>query len=602
MRLLRIEDDEGFSLVEHFGNSIPPYAILSHTWGEDHEEVTFRDLMGATGKSKAGYRKLIFGRKQAAIDNLRHFWIDTCCIDKSSSAELSEAINSMYAWYRGSTVCYAYLWDVVDKMSHGTEDSDQDFRQDLNPISFRSATNARENVYNLGNWTKSRWFSRGWTLQELIAPKVVEFYSREWGLIGTKIAQSECISRRTAIPERILHGDILHSCSVAQRMSWASQRDTKREEDKAYCLLGIFGMNMPLIYGEGKQSFLRLQLAILDQEEDYSILAWSCMGDFDDSMTGLLASSPADFSRKAHLDTRTIPQIPKEWQDEFAASGFFRKWMPQHHSPAISIVPYYSHLLDTNYDSLQSYVPSRAGSGTGEKLPDCLSIKTPRIPVRATSRGLQASLPVKTSVNSETPSIAWIYCLYQGRLLCILLQRASAATVFARHLPVCLVTVDARFLKDFEMNEIYCHASGPVIPIGGMVGSLHAFHVALAELGRNEEAAELHRIQNGSSDNEKKIDKIRELVGELRHINSSNIIVQSRIDIGWVDKLKIYIETRTASSWNWAPLNPPRRPCTENLWHVEWRCVSCLLSVRWHIVSCSNLILDMRRRKMETIS
>jgi hypothetical protein len=577
---LRLEDDGGFSLVEFFGRDIPPYAILSHTWGTDHEEVTFRDLTESKGKSKAGYRKLIFCRKQAADDGLQYFWVDTCCIDKSSSAELSEAINSMFDWYRGSSVCYAYLWDVVDEAWYGEEDTDRQDRECLNSILSRPMTKAKQCVYGFGDWENSRWFSRGWTLQELIAPKVVKFYSREWGIIGTKAALSNRISRITEIPERILDGESLQSCSVAQRMSWASGRETKREEDKAYCLLGIFGINIPLIYGEGKKSFLRLQLGILDQEEDYSILAWSCTGDYGDSLTGLLASSPADFPINTQSETRQMPQYSKRWRYEPVKSGCFRRWMPQHRMPAVSMVPYYNYLLDTNYDSLQSYVPSRAGARTVEKLPNCLLVKTPREPVRVTSRGLHVSLPVKTSVDSESPSIAWIYCLYQGRLLCILLQQTNDSTVFARHSPTSLVTVDARFLEEFKMKEIYCHTSGPITPVEGISGSLHPFHIALAKLGKAEEAAELGRIRAESSESGRNIDRIQVLMSELRHINPSNIIVQTRINTGCLDRLKIYIENPTASSWNWAPLNPPRRPCTGHLWHVEWSCVSCPLSVQ----------------------
>lgn len=151
MRLLRVEDDGGFGLDEYFGEDIPQYAILSHTWGASDEEVTFRDLKEGTGKSKAGYRKLTFCAKQAAKDKLRYFWVDTCCIDKSSSAELSEAINSMFAWYHDSFVCYAYLWDVVDETSCGGEDADQICRDDLNFVRYRPPENASEEVYNLGD-------------------------------------------------------------------------------------------------------------------------------------------------------------------------------------------------------------------------------------------------------------------------------------------------------------------------------------------------------------------------------------------------------------------------------------------------------------------
>jgi hypothetical protein len=112
MRLLRFEDNGEFSLVEHFGSSIPQYAILSHTWGADHEEVTFKDITEGTGKNKSGYRKLTFCGERATKDGLWWFWVDTCCIDKSSSSELSEAINSMFRWYHNAAKCYVYLSDV----------------------------------------------------------------------------------------------------------------------------------------------------------------------------------------------------------------------------------------------------------------------------------------------------------------------------------------------------------------------------------------------------------------------------------------------------------------------------------------------------------
>ena len=143
MRLLQIEEGN-FSLVERTGNSIPPYAILSHNWGADKDEVTFRDLVDGTGGTKVGYNKIRFCAKQAAKDDLDYFWVDTCCIDKSSSAELSEAINSMFRWYHEATRCYVYLSDVsvVDSISSGP------FPQQTQNPAFRH----------------SRWFNRGWTL------------------------------------------------------------------------------------------------------------------------------------------------------------------------------------------------------------------------------------------------------------------------------------------------------------------------------------------------------------------------------------------------------------------------------------------------------
>jgi len=156
MRLVECKDQRDFSLVEHIDN-IPRYAILSHTWAADSDEVTFKDLMEGTGKNKAGYDKIRFCAKQAASDSLQYFWVDTCCIDKSSSAELTEAINSMFRWYRNATKCYVYLSDVPAR-EHDASDHNS-------PLTWEVSL------------MRSRWFTRGWTLQELIAPASVSVVS-----------------------------------------------------------------------------------------------------------------------------------------------------------------------------------------------------------------------------------------------------------------------------------------------------------------------------------------------------------------------------------------------------------------------------------------
>jgi len=244
MRLLRLEDDGEFSLVEYFGKNIPQYAILSHTWGADDEEVTFRDLTEGMGKNKAGYRKLTFCGKQAVKDRLQFFWVDTCCIDKSSSAELSEAINSMFRWYHDAAKCYVYLSDV--SVGNSTE-------SDLPPQAWKEA------------FQRSKWFTRGWTLQELLAPTFVEFFSIEGERLGSRISLLEEIHNITGIPFRALQGSSLSHFSIEERMSWARRRQTKREEDAAYSLLGICEVSLPLIYGEGwDRAFIRLQKEIKD--------------------------------------------------------------------------------------------------------------------------------------------------------------------------------------------------------------------------------------------------------------------------------------------------------------------------------------------------
>ncbi|KAK4105532.1 HET-domain-containing protein [Parathielavia hyrcaniae] len=243
MRLLNVDT---FKLEEFFYVTPPPYAILSHTWGSDSEEVSYRDVQdGKLDSLSARPFKVRDCCNQAKSDGYRYVWIDTCCIDKTNSVELQEAINSMYRWYRNAAICYAYLSDVAYLVR--------------SPSSLSS----------------SRWFQRGWTLQELLAPLDLRFYDHGWCCMGTKGDMFDTIERITGIPTSFLLGMTeLHHASVAQRMSWAAKRVTKREEDMAYCLLGIFGVSMPMIYGEGDKAFRRLQEQIMKDLGDDSIFAW----------------------------------------------------------------------------------------------------------------------------------------------------------------------------------------------------------------------------------------------------------------------------------------------------------------------------------------
>ena len=235
MRLIKIEGDGNLSLVEQDDNDIHHYAILSHTWGADGEEVTFKDFTEGTGKDKVGYKKIDFCGKRAASDGLQYFWVDTCCIDKSSSAELSEAINSMFRWYQNADKCYVYLSDV-STAEHTTNAH--------LPVTWETA------------FQKSRWFTRGWTLQELIAPVSVEFFSEEGDRLGSKESLEQQIHETTDIAIEALRGRPLTDFEIEARFSWANHRKTKRPEDKAYSLLGIFDIHMPLLYGEGQEKAL----------------------------------------------------------------------------------------------------------------------------------------------------------------------------------------------------------------------------------------------------------------------------------------------------------------------------------------------------------
>jgi hypothetical protein len=244
MRLLERNSAGEFILTKDFvDDEVPPYAILSHTWGANAEEVTFEDLTNGTGRDKAGHEKLRFCGDQVRYDGLRYFWVDTCCINKANFTELSQAINSMFRWYRKATKCYVYLSDVSTTKRKA---SDQSSETTWEPA-FR----------------ESRWFRRGWTLQELLAPGSVEFFSRDRKRLGDKRTLESQIHEVTKIAVSALRGTSLSQFSVEERLSWSENRQTTHKEDKVYSLLGIFDVHMPLIYGEGEDNaFTRLREAI----------------------------------------------------------------------------------------------------------------------------------------------------------------------------------------------------------------------------------------------------------------------------------------------------------------------------------------------------
>ncbi|KAK1832596.1 heterokaryon incompatibility protein-domain-containing protein [Podospora conica] len=253
------------------------YAILSHTWGDG--EVSFDDIQCLdVARARPAWDKVQQTCRVAEERGFAFVWIDTCCIDKRSSAELSEAINSMFAWYRAAAECYVYLADL------GGDDGNQFYLYGDENKPFPDIR-------------KCRWFTRGWTLQELIAPKFMYFYDRTWTQRGSKKSLSELLTRITNIDkETLFDPERLYSLPVARRMSWAATRQTTRPEDMSYCLFGIFGVNMPLLYGEGANAFLRLQEAIALTTEDLSLFAWDDpAGSVAPPYSGILAHSPAQF-------------------------------------------------------------------------------------------------------------------------------------------------------------------------------------------------------------------------------------------------------------------------------------------------------------------
>ncbi|KAI4273292.1 MAG: hypothetical protein LQ337_004739 [Flavoplaca oasis] len=298
MRLLHVST---FELEDFVDEKCPRYVILSHTWGK--EEITYQEILleetvqqlksaksclleqviNSDQQYKQGCLKIAGCALRAHEEGADYIWCDTCCIDKTNSTELSEAINSMYTWYEDQG-CYVYLADVPSE-------------DDLNPDQRKRA------------FYSSRWFTRGWTLQELVAPAHVVFYDATWRWIGTRAEHRDLIAKRTGIDEEVLLGRNPLGYSVATRMSWASKRRTTRVEDLAYCLMGLFGVNMPLIYGEKHKAFLRLQTEIMKVSEDHSLFAWKTPEEAQESTTcGLLANSPADFADSSNV----IPILPDD--------------------------------------------------------------------------------------------------------------------------------------------------------------------------------------------------------------------------------------------------------------------------------------------------
>ncbi|KAH7380478.1 hypothetical protein DE146DRAFT_637487 [Phaeosphaeria sp. MPI-PUGE-AT-0046c] len=337
---MRLIDVDTLELRSFTDDDIPPYAILSHTWGAD--EISYQELVwinrikalsGSLNQSsmsssftssssqdeqsslmlasmemllrgnwnpgtsvgsmteedfrdRLGYSKIVHTAREVRDLKLKWVWIDTCCIDKSSSAELQESLNSMYRWYWNAKVCLVYLSDVS--------------RADV--IDTNTATVLARVAFESCRWTK-----RGWTLQELLAPTTCRFYLKDWQYMGEKVEYLEELSHATGIPIPVLEDPVLvQEVSVAERMSWAASRQTTRLEDIGYCLLGLFDIQMPLLYGEGEKAFTRLQEEILKTTDDHSLFAWKANTSDSSTYRGLLARSPAEFRDCGSVERESI--------------------------------------------------------------------------------------------------------------------------------------------------------------------------------------------------------------------------------------------------------------------------------------------------------
>ncbi|RYP23148.1 hypothetical protein DL765_001233 [Monosporascus sp. GIB2] len=288
MRLINCRSDP-LRIEEFIGRPPHSFAVLSHTW--DQEEVTFQDFANTDTRTLAkGWEKIYKTCLSAREWGHDYVWVDCCCIDKTNNAELTESINSMFQWYNDAAVCLVYLSD------------------------FDAVTG------DLSTLRNARWFSRGWTLQETIAPREAYFYDRSWRFFGTRATLYEELSSITGIdaivlspPDGVEIRDLLDEIPVARRMSWAASRQTTKLEDIAYCLIGIFGVNMPMLYGEGLQAFVRLQEEIIRDNNDLTLFAWTAKGDIQSSSNsteqprstttyrGILARSPAEFAGLGNL-------------------------------------------------------------------------------------------------------------------------------------------------------------------------------------------------------------------------------------------------------------------------------------------------------------
>ncbi|KAI4923577.1 uncharacterized protein J4E92_007551 [Alternaria infectoria] len=280
---MRLLNTYTLTLTTFIGET-PEYVILSHRW--EDEEILFEDVMKVPisdtsnpARAKRGFPKLQGTCALALRDGFDWIWIDNCCIDKSSSAELQEAINSMFRWYQEAQFCYAYLSDV----SNGQAGLDVAFKESL-------------------------WFTRGWTLQELLAPCSVEFYAADWTFIGSKASRAEEIATITGIALAALQNVWAVQKDrylAAEKMSWAAHRRVTKSEDMAYCLLGLFDVNMPLLYGEGgRRAFRRLQQVVFESEPDYTLFLFATHDKTDAEGPGvpehapLLAYSARQFCRR----------------------------------------------------------------------------------------------------------------------------------------------------------------------------------------------------------------------------------------------------------------------------------------------------------------
>ena len=302
------------AFCEFEGEHIPDYAVVSHRWGS--AEISCQMFLETAVEDRHGYgwTKILEGCRMARCRRIGWLWVDTCCIDKASSAELTESVNAMFRYYQRARQCFVFLPDVFAtyKDTEGLETQLQ----------------------------HSTWFTRGWTLQELLASTVATFYNASFQLAGVKSTGSsfcDVLSKISGVGAQYLHDPtMVFKASVAERMRWASLRQTTRIEDIAYCLLGLFDVNMPLLYGEGSKAFMRLQVEILRKSEDESIFAWHMdSAEFTD-WQGLLAPLPSAFAGNEVIEIRNIHQrTPSTMTNKGLQLSLALPWYPRECTPVL---------------------------------------------------------------------------------------------------------------------------------------------------------------------------------------------------------------------------------------------------------------------------
>ncbi len=292
MRLLKTRQ---YELIEtnDIPDPFPQYAILSHTWISPKDEITYQDFKHRKGDiendifKQKGWAKLKRYCDRAVKDGWDWAWMDTCCIDKTNPADTQEAINAMFRWYQNAGICYAYLEDVdVNKVLDRPGLANGNLLMDLDLDTIAGKDNVADptsfpHMALRAFMIKAKWFTRGWTLQELLAPPYLVFVDHAWRRIGTRESWADEIERASKIEARHLasfNPTDFTLCSIAMRLSWASRRETTVEEDETYSLLGLFGISLPLIYGEGRlRAFNRLQRELITVYNDDSIFAWKAL-------------------------------------------------------------------------------------------------------------------------------------------------------------------------------------------------------------------------------------------------------------------------------------------------------------------------------------